>query len=87
MSDYLRSGDLIVQELKKFVEEESLRNKEWQEKHDREASTFRKEILEKIRPFEEFSNGLSVTWKLLLGVSAFVMSIVKAWAWVKEHLK
>jgi hypothetical protein len=73
--------------LKEAIDAESKLSKEWREKHDFDAFAFRKEILEKIRPFEEFSTGLSMLWKILLGLSAFIMSIVKGWAWVKDHVK
>lgn len=87
MSDHVRKDDSVLEELKKFVEEESRISRDWREKHDRDAVAFRTEILGKIRPFEEFSSGLSMLWKILLGVSAFIMSIVKAWAWIKDHVK
>lgn len=66
---------------------ESQLSKEWRQKHDDEALAFRKEILEKIRPFEEFSSGLSMFWKIVLAVSALVMSVVKGLALIKEHYK
>lgn len=76
-----------MEELKRMFEEETQRNKDWQEKHDRDASIFRKEIMDEIKPYKEFAQGLSFTWKILLAISAFIMSVIKAWAWIKEHVK
>lgn len=76
-----------MEELKRMFEDETQRNKDWQEKHDREAFAFRTELLGEIQPFKEFRMSLTWFWKIVLGVSGLVWSVIKGWAWLKEHVK
>jgi hypothetical protein len=87
MSEHIRESDTVIHEVKLLIEEESKRNKEWQSKHDVDALQFRTEILGKIQPFDEFSRGLSIFWKILLSISALIVSGLKAWDWVKTHVR
>jgi hypothetical protein len=82
-----RGSDDVINEVKALIEAEAFRNKEWQDKHDREALDFRTQILAEIRPFQEFRLSLSWFWRIALAVSGLVWSVLKGTAWLKDHLK
>lgn len=77
----------VLDALKDAIDLESRVSKEWRDKHDSEAVAFRAELLSEIQPFKEFRMSLTWFWRIALAVSGLVWSVIKGWAWLKDHVK
>lgn len=77
----------MINEVKRLIEAETLRTREWQEKHDTEANLFRDRTDKRLEAVEDYFRGISWGWKILLSLAALAGSVIKIWSWAKDHLK
>lgn len=83
MSELQRKDDFLIGQLIQKIDNIA----QWQRDHDVTSNAWRESIDKRLQPLEELANGAKLSWKLVLAIAALVAALVKAYDWIKDHVR